>query len=86
VPELIGQLRRYERRRRVWRRVDVGSRDDCWRWQGEVDDDGEPVYRGRPAADVVYALMHGPLPPGAHLERRCPDRACVNPAHMTLVS
>jgi hypothetical protein len=85
MSQLLRQLRRYERRRRVWRRVDVGGRGDCWPWTGDVDATGEPVHRDRPAAEVVYALVRGPLPPGAHLERRCPDRLCVNPEHMTVV-
>jgi hypothetical protein len=78
VAHLVHLVRRFERRRRFWREVDVRGREDCWLWSGD-----RPPARG---ADIhSYELARGPLPPGARLVHQCGDAACVNPEHMAVV-
>lgn len=77
-------LLRYQRRRRLWLCVDVAGPDDCWSWTGDLDDSGEPRFRGRSAAIAVYEQARGPVPPGGRLRRRCSGARCVNPEHVTL--
>lgn len=77
MARILTLVRRFERDRRFWRRVDVGARDECWTWRGPGDS----------GADVrAYELMRGPLPPGARLVHRCANPRCVNPDHMDVVT
>jgi hypothetical protein len=84
MTSLTPLLRRFERRRRFWRHVDVGRRDECWPWTGPVDAAGVPVYDHRPAAEHAWRLARGGRPPvGTALRHTCGNRACVNPEHVT---
>jgi hypothetical protein len=65
---VLALIRRYERRRRFWRRVLVGGPDECWPWLGRTDRNGDGVHEGRPAPGYAYELAGRPLPSGASLE------------------
>jgi|SRR5215471_19770529 len=85
---------RYQRRMiaaaaRLWARVQQSGPDDCWLWQGHVNNNGygtihsdggdEYVHR------VAYALLKGPVPAGLELDHLCRNTRCVNPAHLEAV-
>jgi hypothetical protein len=79
-------LRRFEGNRRFWREVDVDGPQGCWRWKGELDADGEPLYRGRSASLHAYELARGPVPGATGVERCCDHDLCVNPDHLRPVA
>jgi hypothetical protein len=84
VTGLLQSIRRYERRRRFWRLVQVGGPDDCWPWLGTVDADGFGLFEGMRADTMAYRIARGrPAGAGRAVIHRCGDTRCVNPEHMT---
>lgn len=80
---------------RFWAKVQVGTPEECWLWQGTTVGNGYGaifvVERERQigAHIVSWYLHHGTWPPdGIHVLHDCPggeDRpGCVNPAHLWL--
>lgn len=73
---------------------------ECEIWQGRIDRDGYGRKgQGVLAHRVAYEAAFGPIPPGLHIDhlchtasrdcaggRGCLHRACVNPAHMEVVT
>lgn len=73
---------------RFWPKVEKRP-SGCWIWIAAVDSHGYGVFRGDGhvrAHRFSYALAHGPIPPGLTLDHLCRTRACVNPAHLELVT
>lgn len=74
--------------RRV-RRVDIGFETPCWIWLGYIDSEGygEKKYRGfkRFVHRIACAWARGGCPAGKHVEHRCKQRACCNPAHLDVL-
>ena len=62
----------------------------CWLWKGKVSAEGygrvKCMGRETTAHHFAYALLHGSVPTGQHVDHICRVRACVNPAHLEAVS
>ena len=62
----------------------------CVIWQGAQNSKGYGCYAidgvSRLAHRVVWESLHGPIPDGLTIDHLCRVRACVNVAHMELVS
>lgn len=78
---------------RFWEKVDKGEPNGCWLWLGtkwRKDYGGfrlsNSPNRGAQAHRVAYELMIGPIPDGLTIDHLCRNHACVNPAHMEVVS
>ena len=81
--------------KRFWAKVDKKGPNECWFWEAGMNDDGYGrffykrvnkkcliVYAHR----FVYELMVGPIPEGLEPDHLCRNPACVNPAHLELVT
>jgi hypothetical protein len=81
-------------RKEFWEKVDRRGPGECWPWLGCVSPNGYgKFYFGGDqdyAHRIVYRLAIGPIPDGLQIDhvaaRGCTLRACVNPAHLELVT
>ena len=78
---------------RFWGKVN--KTDSCWIWTGYINHDGygrtrTPIRiprRPEMAHRIAYELLVGPIPNGLEIDHFfCKRRACVNPAHLELVT
>lgn len=75
---------------RFWSKVKRGNPDDCWLWTAKIEwngygrfwFDGHSIFAHR----FAYELIHGPIPKGLTIDHRCRNKACVNPAHLEVVT
>lgn len=69
---------------------DVNTKTECWEWSGTKNRGGygEKGFNGKTvsAHRLVYALAKGDIPKGLDLDHLCRNRACVNPAHLEIVT
>lgn len=78
---------------RFWPKVDRRSPDECWPWTaylshngyGRINAGGQRGHQVS-AHRVSYELAHGPIPEGLEIDHLCRNRACVNPAHLEVVT
>lgn len=74
---------------RMGRKIRVAD-SGCWIWTGAPDTDGygriQIGGKSERAHRVTWALLNGYPPPGLELDHVCRVRACVNPAHLELVT
>lgn len=68
---------------RFWDKVAVGP--ECWYWLGAKNDEGygQLYVDGKMAGAhrLAYELVFGPLGQ-LHIDHRCRNHSCVNPAHL----
>jgi hypothetical protein len=62
----------------------------CWIWQRGIAPNGYGIHhvdgRAVGAHRFYFERANGAIPPRAHLDHLCRNRACVNPAHIEVVT
>lgn len=75
---------------RFWAKVDKQTDGGCWQWTASLNRGGYGQFRsdGRilRAHRVAWELTVGSIPENLMLDHVCFNKACVNPAHLRLVS
>src|SRR3990167_6746412 len=74
---------------RFWSKVIRGGPDDCWNWRaGKVRHYGTIRVEGKllRAHRLAYEMLVGSIPAGFEIDHICRNRACVNPAHLEVVT
>lgn len=71
--------------------VDHGGPDDCWPWLAATNHKGYGLFlvtRGRStsAHRFAYELANGSIPANRQVHHTCENKACMNPAHMQLLT
>jgi hypothetical protein len=64
----------------------IEDESGCWIWQGARIWSGYGKYKNRGAHRAVYEELVGPVHEGKQLDHVCQVRACVNPAHLRVVT
>lgn len=63
---------------------------ECWTWQGYIRPDGYGSFRfqgeKQGAHRASYILNIGDIPNGLEVDHTCFNPACVNPAHLQLLT
>lgn len=79
--------------RRFWAKVDKRKPDECWPWTASLDGTGYGQIgpggkHGTPlkAHRVAVAISGREIPEGHMVHHACGVKACVNPAHLEVVS
>lgn len=85
-PFCLGHRREQKQIRYLKR--DRGFDTPCWVWQLALASNGYGAItrKGTSAHRWYYEQANGPIPAGAHIDHLCRVRACVNPAHMQVVT
>lgn len=73
---------------------DRGYSTACWIWQRSLNAKGYPYFcrtvmgkvETKRAHRMYYEERHGPIPGNLTVDHLCRQRACVNPAHMEIVT
>lgn len=65
------------------RRPDLGP---CWIWVGHLNSKGYATYRGQASRHVWKEWTGTAVPDDMQLDHLCFVRACVNPAHLEIVT
>lgn len=70
--------------------LQVKKTETCWIWSGYLDRCGYGTLsvdrRTRYVHRLAFELESGPVPEGMHLDHVCHNRACVNTAHLRVVT
>jgi len=74
---------------KFWSKVTKTS--TCWLWTGAATGRGYGSWRAPNGRDygahrLAYETLVGPIPDGLTVDHLCRNKACVNPAHMELVT
>lgn len=71
---------------RFWKKVQIGSDDECWPWSAGVSRYGYGRFGFRKANwqahRVAYTLTKGEVSPGMVIMHSCNNRLCCNPSHL----
>lgn len=73
-----------DRTAQFWARV-VKS-PGCWEFSGNDNGRGYQRFVNMYAHRFSYELHAGPIPQGLEIDHTCANRACVNPAHLDVVT
>lgn len=70
----------------LWKKVT--RTNSCWIWRGYVENGYGRLTYGKTvrAHRFFYEVLRGGIPVGMDIDHLCTDRACVNPAHMEVVT
>ena len=77
---------------RFFDRIAVDFETGCWQWGGFIAPTGYGQFghQSKPwggyAHRFAYMTFRGPIPKGMHTDHLCRNRACVNPAHLEVVT
>jgi hypothetical protein len=79
------QLEKYDPQT-IFSNAEIGQ--NCWIWQGSMYENGYGKYgkRGFMAHRLAYELAIGDVPSDMCLDHLCRNRACINPAHLEIVT
>ena len=73
-------------------RIRLNFETECWEWTGALYPTGYGSHGngnkpwGGYAHRFAYMAFRGPIPKGMHTDHLCRNRACVNPAHLEVVT
>jgi hypothetical protein len=72
--------------KRIWSKIKK-KRNGCLEWKGAVGTNGTPLtgtklLGSRSVARILYIVTFGEIPSG-QLYRKCKNKLCVNPEHMS---
>lgn len=77
-------------RARFWSKVENAGEGECWRWTDALTTHGygQLWLSGRyiSAHRIAWTIAYGPIPDGLLIDHLCRNRACVNAAHLDLVT
>jgi hypothetical protein len=66
-----------------WAKVDRSAGPDaCWPFMGYRDADGYGRQKAFTSMRIVWALVHGPIPPHMVICHQCDNPPCCNPDHL----
>lgn len=75
---------------RLWSKVKKGTQDECWPWNGALDQDGYGTMsvdgRQRRAHRLALIAVEISIPYGFVVDHKCRNRSCVNPEHLRVVT
>lgn len=85
---------------RYWKRMQIGTDDDCWPWTGKVASNGYGYVQTHAWVDesgtthqsvalahrISYFLCRGDIPPELECDHLCNNKPCCNPWHLELVT
>lgn len=75
---------------RFWSKIDVRGPDECWVWKGGLVLGYGQFWYGHRKRDyahrISYKALVGDIPVGLVIDHLCRNRACVNPAHLEVVT
>lgn len=75
---------------RFWRKLE--KTETCWLWTAAKQQNGYGMFGTEPSSKVTtahrysYELHVGPIPEEMQIDHLCRVRACVNPAHLEVVT
>ena len=62
------------------------SREQCWLWTGDSNDDGKPVIGSRNALRVFRAAFYDDVVAGSFVVSKCVQKSCINPHHSMVLT